>query len=132
MYTNIPRDEVINIIEDTLKNNTRTPRPYKTRTTLLKATLEQNYLQFNNEFYKQNDGLAVGVPTSAILAKIFIQYLEHTKIIKILNEHHVIDYCRYVDDILIVYDARSTGIDNTSTDFNTIHPQVHFTIEKTF
>jgi hypothetical protein len=131
MYTNTPRAEVINIIEDTLKNNTQTPTHIKQELiTPLKATLEQNYLQFNNKFYKQNDGLAMGAPTSAILSEIFIQYLQHTKIIRILNEHHIIDYYRYVDDILIVYDTRSTGIDNTLTDFNSIHPQVHFTIEK--
>jgi hypothetical protein len=72
----------------------------------------------------------MGAPTSAILAELFIQHLEDTKIIKILNEHYIIDYYRYVDDILIVYDTRSTDIDNTLTDFNSIHPQVHFTIEK--
>jgi hypothetical protein len=46
---------------------------------LLNAILEQNYLQFSNHFYEQDEGLAMGAPTSAVLAETFILYLEHTK-----------------------------------------------------
>jgi hypothetical protein len=38
--------------------------------------------------------LAMGASTSAILAEICIQYLEHTSIINILKNHHMIDYFR--------------------------------------
>jgi hypothetical protein len=48
-------------------------------TIILDTILEQKYLQFNNQFYKQDVGLAVVGPTSAFCAEIFIQYLEHTK-----------------------------------------------------
>jgi hypothetical protein len=30
-------------------------------------------MQFNDQFYKQNEGLAMGAPTSAILPEAFIQ-----------------------------------------------------------
>jgi hypothetical protein len=95
---------------------------------LLDASLEQNYIQFNDEYYKQNDGLAMGTPTSALLAEVFIQHLEH-KIIDILKKHHIIDYYRYVDDILIIYNTRTTNINDTLTEFNALHPKIHFTIE---
>jgi hypothetical protein len=42
---------------------------------LLNTILEQNYSQFNNQFYKKEEGLAMGAPTSAVLAEAFIQYL---------------------------------------------------------
>jgi hypothetical protein len=45
-----------------------TKKNYSTNT-----TLEQNYIQFNNHFYKQHDRLAMGAPTSAVLAEICIQ-----------------------------------------------------------
>jgi hypothetical protein len=45
--------------------------------TILSKTFEQNYIQFYNQYYEQNDGLAMAAPTSAILAAVFIQYLEH-------------------------------------------------------
>jgi hypothetical protein len=63
--------------------------------------------------YKQNEGLAMGVPTSAILAEIFIQYIEHNHIINILQRHHIIDYYRYVDDIISAYNADCTNMDDT-------------------
>jgi hypothetical protein len=41
---------------------------------LLSMMLDQNYIQFNDHFFKQNEGLAMGSPLSAILAKVFVQY----------------------------------------------------------
>jgi hypothetical protein len=49
---------------------------------LLNMILEQNYFQFNNQFFKQDEGLTMGAPTSALLAETFIQYLEHTRSIR--------------------------------------------------
>jgi hypothetical protein len=42
--------------------------------------MEQNYFQFNQDYYKQIDGLAMGAPTSSILAEFYVQNMEHTKI----------------------------------------------------
>jgi retron-type reverse transcriptase len=71
--------------------------------TLINTIIEQHYLHLNNKFLKQYEGLAMGAPTSAILAENFIQYLEHKIINKILNKHQIIYYFRYVDDILITH-----------------------------
>jgi hypothetical protein len=79
MYTNIPVTEVQNIIKEIVNNDNHTPKKKQELVTLLNTVLEQNYLQFNDQFYKQNQGLVMGAPTSAILAETFIQYLEHTK-----------------------------------------------------
>jgi hypothetical protein len=96
---------------------------------LLNTVLEQSYTQFDNEYYEQNDGVAIGAPASAILAEIFIQHLEHTKIIDTLKKHYIIDYYRYVDDILIGYNTQLTDIQDTLAEFNTLHPKIQFTME---
>jgi hypothetical protein len=36
--------------------------------------IDQNYFQFDLEYYKQSDELAMGAPTSAILAKTYPKY----------------------------------------------------------
>jgi hypothetical protein len=95
----------------------------------VKVILSQNYFQFNNELYTQNEGLAMGAPTSAILAEIFIQYFEYNDIIQILQKHHIIDYCRYIDDILIIYNENYTNIQDTLNDFNSVHPNIQYTME---
>jgi hypothetical protein len=37
--------------------------------------MEQNYFRFNKQYYKQTEGLAMGAPTSAIQAEVYIQYI---------------------------------------------------------
>jgi hypothetical protein len=65
----------------------------------------------------------------AILSEIFIQYLEHNSIQKVLQKHNIIGYYRYVDDILIVYNKKHTNINNTLIDFNKIHPNIQYKLE---
>jgi hypothetical protein len=97
---------------------------------LLNTTLEQNYVEHNGKWYKQNDGLAMGAPTSAIIAEVFIQYFEHTTVIDILKKFQIIEYYRYVDNILIIYNTRITNIHNTLNEFNNIHHKFKFKWKK--
>jgi hypothetical protein len=71
----------------------------------------------------------MGAPTSAILAETFIQHLEHALIWKIL-QHRILDYYRYVDDILIVYNTQLTNTDDNINEINKVHSKIKFTIEK--
>jgi hypothetical protein len=104
----MPFIDVKNIIKDVLDRDCYTKHADKHELlNLINIILEQNYIQFNNHFYKQHDGLAVGAPTLAIFAEIFIQFLEHTVIYEILEKHIIIDYYRYVDDILIIYNQNT-------------------------
>jgi hypothetical protein len=66
----------------------------------------------------------MGAPTSAILVETFIQHLEHTII------YQIIDYYRYVDDVLIIYNEEYTNIENTLDEFNGIHPKIKFMMER--
>jgi hypothetical protein len=96
---------------------------------LLNIILEQNYIQRIEQWYNQDDGLAMGVPTSAISAETFIQHLEYTIIGKILNKYHIIEYYRYVDDILIICN-KQTNINDVLNEINMIHPKIKFTIKE--
>jgi hypothetical protein len=87
-------------------------------------------MQHLHHQYKQNDALAMGAPTSSILAELFLQYLEHNHIINILQKHHIISYHRYVDDILIIYNENCTNIHNTLQEFNLVHLNIQYTMEK--
>jgi hypothetical protein len=72
----------------------------------------------------------MGAPTSAVLAEIFIQNLEHTIIYKTVNKHEILDYQQYVDDILITYREHYTNVENILDDFNRIHSKITFTVEE--
>jgi hypothetical protein len=130
MYTNIQKNDIITITKNILQNYDTNIDTKKEILQLRNTILEQNYFQYDHKYYKQTDGLAMGAPTSGILAEIYIQNLKHTQIYNILIKQHIIASFRYVDDILIVYDSKKTNIDNTINDFNKMQPKIKFTIEK--
>jgi hypothetical protein len=72
----------------------------------------------------------MSAPSSAILAEIYLQYIECFSIYDILQKHKIIGYFRYVDDILLVYNEETTNINLTLQEFNKIHPKLIYTIEK--
>jgi hypothetical protein len=130
MYSNVPTGDLLHIIdlicgqqliEDVVKNDL---------INMAKLVLEQNYFQFENNFYSQKIGLAMGSPTSSILSEMYLQYKECTDIFDTLIRNNIIGYFRYVDDILVVYDKTLTNIDEILNSFNRIMPTMKFTIEK--
>jgi hypothetical protein len=42
--------------------------------------IEQGYLKFDQQYYKQTEGLVMGAPTSSKLAEVYIQYMEHKQL----------------------------------------------------
>ena len=61
--------------------------------------LQNNFFQFNDQFYKQKFGSAMGNPISPILAGIVMQDLETYALSKLCFDS--IFYFRYVDDIFM-------------------------------
>jgi hypothetical protein len=78
MYTNTPKLHTINIMTNILNLNTEINKnSQKEITHILKTVIEQNYFQFNQQYYKQTEGLVMGIPTSAILEETYIQHIEY-------------------------------------------------------
>lgn len=129
-YSNIPIADVKNTINEILNRNDGKVLVKEKILNPLNVELERNYLPVNEQYYTQNEGLATGTPTSATLAEVNVQHLEHTFIADILNRHTITDYYRYVDDILIVDKEQKANIANMLEDFNAIHPELKFTMEQ--
>jgi hypothetical protein len=45
------------------------------------------------------------------------------------KKYKLINYFRFVDDILLIFDSNKTNIQSILTDFNTLHPNLEFTAE---
>jgi hypothetical protein len=71
----------------------------------------------------------MGAPSSSILSEIFLQHTEHPHLPRLTQKHNIINYFRYVDDILLIYDSSLTNIQAILEDFNSIHPNLTFTGE---
>jgi hypothetical protein len=67
----------------------------------ISTILSHNYYKFNNDCYQQEDGLAMGAPSSAVLPEIYLQFIECNNIYDILPKHNIIGYFRYADDVLV-------------------------------
>ena len=96
---------------------------------IIRTVIEQNYFTFQNQKYFQKTGLAMGAPSSAVLSEVYLQHLEHTEIIKIITQHNILGYFRYVDDILMSYDENSTDMHEVHTAYNKLASTIKFTIE---
>jgi hypothetical protein len=131
MYTNIPKHDIINIISNIIKGNPQSNENVQKEILYITQTImEQNYFQFNQQYYKQTNRVAMGAPTSAVLPETYIRHMEHTQIYPILVKQQIIGYFRYVDDILLIYDQNKTNIEQILNEFNKLQPTIKFTIEK--
>jgi len=129
MYTNIQTKDQISIINNICKNHNidTVTREIISITNLI---IMQTHFSFQDKTYVQNNGLAMGVPTSSILSEIYLQFLENTKIFDILKEEKIIGDFRYVDDILIIYNENITDVNQVLKSFNDITPSLTFTLEQ--
>ena len=129
LFTNVPVAETINIIisqifttDDTIYHGFS-----KTEfTTLLNLAVNDSYFSFNNQLYKQIDGMAMGSPLGPIFANIFLSFHE-TKWLQDCPVKPVL-YKRYFDNTLWFFPL---GADLTAlmTFMNSRHPNMHFTHE---
>lgn len=131
LYTNVPVNETLLIVKkNLLKYSTLTIGEIDDFLRLLELVLSYNYFAFNGEYYKQNEGLAMGCCLSGTLANIFINHLElsfYERYPDIAGQ--ILYYYRYVDDTILLYnDTNSHRADILET-FNGLHKSIVFTHE---
>jgi hypothetical protein len=105
-----------------------TPKHNKNYLEWYKTITKQNYFTYNNILI-QNEGLVMGAPSSGLIAEISLQHTEHQHMAELSTKHKIINYFRYVDDILIIYDSNHSDIQAILADINTLHPNLQFTSE---
>jgi hypothetical protein len=130
MYTNIPTLELPKIKAIMCIQHDMSSTYTQEITQLMNLILKQNSFSFQNTTYIQKQGLGMGAPTSSILSEIFLQYMEHTKLVDILTQHQILGYFRYVDDVLLVHDATLTDIHTVLNNFNDATSPLQFTLEE--
>jgi len=64
-----------------------------------------------------------------LFSEFFLQQIEHCYITYLTQKHGIINYCIYVDDILITYDPNQSDIHKILNDFNSLHTILRFTAE---
>ena len=100
----------------------------KTFTNLLNLATSNSYFMFNNKYYYQNEGLAMGQPLSAPLANIFLCLKEKQWLEDCPNEFKPAMYKRYVDDTFVIF-RKQDHVDKFFEYINKQHQNIKFTKE---
>ena len=87
LYTNVPVQETLAVLKANLIN-TRICNQEEINEIigLLEIILSQNYFTFNNNYYIQKTGLAMGSPLSSLLADIYLNHYENTYLLSNKNK----------------------------------------------
>ena len=106
LFTNIPLDETIDIcvkkvfktldslVKEIPKNDFRD---------LLNLATKESFFTFNNKFYIQVDGIAMGSPQGPILANIFLSHHEENWLNNCPIEFKPSFCRRYIGDIFVFF-----------------------------
>ena len=102
LFTNIPIEETINICVDNLYNdNENLPNiPKHNFRNLLNIATKETFFMFNNKYYKQVDGVAMGSPLGPALANNFLSVVLKVNGFKILL---MISNLCFIDIMLMTY-----------------------------
>ena len=153
LFTNITLDQTIDTILDQLyprnsgipENDQRFAGMSKT---IFKRSLDwclrNNTFIFDQKYYVQTDGIAMGSPLAPIIADIFMNYILESKITRNSEDNSFLDiifkshntfqqfnlslFVRYVDDTLAVFKNRNDALRFLKY-LNSLHKNLEFTTE---
>ena len=129
LFTNVPLNETIDICCQLWRDN----RPASSIIDeiafrdLLKFSSANVPFLFNDNWYQQVDGVAMGSPLAPTLASIFLSTLEDKMSDYSFAKPKV--YKRYVDDIFLVF-SNKNEVAPFLNFMNGLHPNILFTIEE--
>ena len=96
---------------------------------LLTLSVKSSCFLFNDVYYKQVDGVAMGSPLGPTLTNLFLVYYEHIWLKKCSLQFQPKYYRRYVDDIFLMFESRNHGKKFLKY-MNSRHSNIQFTCEE--
>ena len=95
---------------------------------LLATTMSESLILFDQEFYKQHDGVAMGSTLGPTHANVFLCYHEKVWLQNCPSEFKPVIYRRYVDDTFLLFHSKH-HIEKFRNYLNCQHKNIRFTSE---
>ena len=129
LFTSVPVDPPLNIIKDLLeKDHTlkeRTVMEVSDIILLLEFCLKNTYFSFQDQFYEQVEGAAMGSPVRPIVANLYMEYLEQKALSTAPTPPRF--WHRYVDDTFVIH--KEVNKQGFLQHINSVDPAIKFTVE---
>ena len=95
---------------------------------LTELCLRLSFFQFQDKYYEQIEGAAMGSPLSPIVANLFMENLEEEAIRSAPLQPKL--WRRYVEDTFIIWPHRQEELHRFHKHLNSLHSNIHFTMEE--
>ena len=131
LFTYIPVAAAIEVIKGRLEQDTELPKRTTLSTNnileLLEFCLNNTYFPFfQNQYFEQTKGAAMGSPVSPIVANIYMEAFEYRAISTVLHPPRI--WRRYVDDTFVV--QQKSHKEELFQHINTVDTSIKFTMEE--
>lgn len=131
LYTNIPHKDGIAACAQALQADID-PDPLRPPTEILvemlNIVLKNNVIEFNNEFFLQLQGTAMGTKMAPAYANLFMGSIEDT--LQNIDRDHINTWKRFIDDIFVIWTGSQAQLTTFITQINQVHETIKFTYEQ--
>ena len=137
LYDNIPPNEGVHCVEESLKEKPGSNVPPGLITRLLQIILDYSVFEFDGIQYKQEFGTSMGSKPAPPYANIFMARTIDSKIKEIAEKYSgnlgsAIQFMkRFLDDIFLIFLGSLQKLHEFFSEINEIHPNIKFTMSHT-
>uniref|UniRef100_A0A803KAK4 Reverse transcriptase domain-containing protein n=1 Tax=Xenopus tropicalis TaxID=8364 RepID=A0A803KAK4_XENTR len=130
LFTSIPHEEGIECICQYLTEANLHSYKVNFICDLLEMVLSHNYFKFNDKYFLQLQGCAMGANMAPAYANIFMDNFEKVHIFSnMLYQPFIHGYMRYVDDTFFLWTGTFDLLNEFLLFLNNTHPTIKFTLE---
>ena len=130
LFTNVPLHETIEICVNKLFANSSLVHGFGKRDfrKMLELAVLNSSFQFDGKFYRQIEGLGMGLPLGPTFANLFMCHHEVTWMDECPLAHRPVHYFRYLDDTCLFF-KKKIHAEKFLEYINQKHPSIRFTAE---
>ena len=128
LYPSIPHGEGLEAIREALDRRENPGVATDTLVGLASLVLENNYFEFNDRFYRQNLGTAIGTKFAPAYANLFMTRLEE-KLLEASPDKPLI-WMRFIDDVFFIWMHGEEKLKSFINHLNSSHETIKFTSEQ--
>jgi hypothetical protein len=115
-YTNIPIDDCVAITSAGWRRFCRDSSiPEKTIRSMVRFIMENNYLEYQGQYFRQRNGLAMGTSSAPVIANIYAARYEHG--LRLHLDPRIRFYGRYIDDCLCLFQGTREEVNEFCDNF---------------